>query len=256
MAGNNSNGKDIPERAKIAALLADLMQPLPPAESQPTPAPPVTARALEDSHPIFDSPGLALDELDFDSLPAIPQAPVAPLALPAPPALPPRQTNSEIKPAAVATLGAEKIAESITPLVPVHLTPATEASPVQTAAKIPPLPQLATEPANSFLQKANWRNAPEEKPAPTVAPPSRSAVQRKKPKPDLIPLGNVTTAGYFTLINWRNQPELVRHPVRDPFAGIEPETITLAKNVPFFSYGSPSGSPWSVSALMSQFAWE
>jgi hypothetical protein len=49
---------------------------------------------------------------------------------------------------------------------------------------------------------------------------------------------------------------LVRRPVRDPLAGIEPETITLAKNVPFFGYGSPPDAPWSVSALMSQFAWE
>jgi hypothetical protein len=66
----------------------------------------------------------------------------------------------------------------------------------------------------------------------------------------------VTIAGYFALVNWRNQPDLVRHPVRDPLAGIEKETLILAKNVPFFGYGSANDAPWSVSAIMSQCAWE
>jgi hypothetical protein len=256
MAGNNSNGKDIPERAKIAQLLAELMPPLPTAKMQPATATPITARAPEESHPIFDSPGLALDDLDFDSLPAIPPAPVVPPIAPLPPAQPLRQSTPEIKPAIVLTSRTEAVAEPITPLVPVHVTLAAEAGAAPPATNVPPPPQLATEPANSFLAKANWRNAPEERPTPVVAAPSRPAAQRKAPGADLIPLGNVTMAGYFTLMNWRNQPEMVRHPIRDPLAGIEKETITLAKSIPFFGYGSTTGSPWSVAEVMLQFAWE
>ena len=256
MAGNNSNGKDIPERAKIAQLLAELMPPLPPAESQPAAAPPVTAHALEESHPIFDSPGLALEDLDLDSLPAIPQDPVAPLALPTPPVLPTRQMRSDSKLAAVPATKAEKVAEPITPVVPIHLTLASEATAAHAAARIPPLPQLATETAHSFLQKANWRNMPEEKSAPVVAAPARPAAQCMTAEADLIPLGNVTIAGYFTLVNWRNQPEMVRHPIRDPLAGIEKQTITLAKCIPFFGYGSTNGTSWSLCDVMAQFAWE
>src|SRR5579864_4915323 len=317
MAGSNMNGREIPERAKIAELLAELMPPLPPDENQPLAAGFVPqSPGLEASHPIFDSPGLALEDVDLDALPAAAQVPIAPLPLPVPPAMPARpsdpetklpptvsfsraelqritasQSKAELKLPPVSSSKAElqlpAISPSkaelqlpaispakeeppvasptkvempkvpITPVVPVHFALAADEAEMQAVEKPAPPPELALEPASSFLQKYNWRNTREEKkPAPIPVALSKPVTQPNVPTADLIPMGNVTTAGYFTLMNWRNRPDQVRHPIRDPLAGLEKETITLAKGVPLFGYGPTGGAAWTVATVMALAAWE
>jgi hypothetical protein len=252
MAGNN-NSKDMPQRAKIAELLADLMPPLPSAENHPVIMAAAEPPRPEDSHPIYDTRALALEDLEFETTANSAPAVHAPLPLPVPPALP-KPTGAPVMPKPLLPPTKKLDAEvTLTPVAP-RLDPRTAEE-----MRLPPskhLPDLANASADLFLQHYNWRNAVQVAPARPAAPTIPAPIAKPAPaKLDLIPLGNLTTAGFFALMNWRNDPEQVRHPVRDPLAGIDADAITLLKSLPFFGYGPPEGT-WTVAAVMSQVAWQ
>jgi hypothetical protein len=69
----------------------------------------------------------------------------------------------------------------------------------------------------------------------------------------LIPLAEITAADFFALINWRNQPDLVRHPVEEP-VGFDHETLTLSERVPFHGIGHAKES--TVAGVMAKCVWE
>lgn len=73
---------------------------------------------------------------------------------------------------------------------------------------------------------------------------------------DLISLGDLTTHGFFSMINWKNSPAAVRRPLRSEF-GLDPETLALAKSIPFFVAGRPRVVDRnSVAAFLSECTWE
>jgi hypothetical protein len=69
-----------------------------------------------------------------------------------------------------------------------------------------------------------------------------------------IPLGDLTVAGFFSLVNWRNEQAAVRHP---PFAPrYDARTSAELRKIPFILLDEPSvDDSWSVAAVLKSFAW-
>jgi hypothetical protein len=94
-----------------------------------------------------------------------------------------------------------------------------------------------------------------------VANPSQSAPAVDAPAPvsvadDRIPLGELTTAAYFALVNWQNRPDRGRHPRLSDF-GLDDASLALAKVIPFYVVGQPRvADKTTVAAVLSEVAWE
>src|SRR5262249_22694013 len=82
------------------------------------------------------------------------------------------------------------------------------------------------------------------------------AINRAPANVDLMPLGNLTTAFFFSLMNWPNERERVRHPRRSDF-GLDEASLRLAQTIPFYVTGQPRvPDRFSVAAIMAEFVWE
>jgi len=133
-----------------------------------------------------------------------------------------------------------------------------------------------TKPIPSFAEVNGSKPTPvaslEAKPAP-VTPPEPAPVSAKLAEPlpavakspepahpaldpDLIPLGSLTVAGYFSLVNWKNDPRRVRHPSRADY-GLDAQSLAQASRNPFYVVGQARRpEDRSVSEVMAEIAWE
>jgi len=74
--------------------------------------------------------------------------------------------------------------------------------------------------------------------------------------PDLIPLGDLTVSGYFSIVNWSNEPKRERHPRRNEY-GLDEASLELARRIPFYVTGQARAvDRFSVAAVRAQFVWE
>ncbi len=91
---------------------------------------------------------------------------------------------------------------------------------------------------------------------PTPAPAKAVETTSAPLDPELIPLGSLTVAGYFSLVNWKNDPKRVRHPRRADY-GLDQQTLAQASRNPFYVVGQPRrAEERSVSEVMAEIAWE
>jgi hypothetical protein len=103
-----------------------------------------------------------------------------------------------------------------------------------------------------------------------LAPPKVDETVAAKPTPpkvdetvaatsldlELIPLGGLTVAGYFSFVNWKNDPRRVRRPRRADF-GLDDQTLAQASRNPFLVVGQPRrADERSVSEVMAGIVWE
>jgi hypothetical protein len=262
MAATN-NPKEMPETFKIAQLLAELM----PEDAQPDKPAVVMAKSHADEvlvdvntpHMTMEDMGLRIREPAKSSvIPAsadvadvdmfsqhedLPEEIFAPPAEPVKPLMPavtPRERHipGPVKPPALA---------EPPPLPPTLAEP----PPLPPTPVTPPVVVPVQEPASSFLNRYNWRNesapppAAKKQPAPT--PPAKT--------PELLPLGTLAASSYFALVNWRNQPDQVRHPVREQ-PGFDAESLIMCEGAPFHGMGSRDLKELTVSAVMAQCVWE
>jgi hypothetical protein len=99
------------------------------------------------------------------------------------------------------------------------------------------------------------------KPAATDAPKAKAAepvvpLPTAVPADDLIPLGDLSVGGYFSLVNWRNDPEQTKHPRRSDY-GLDEQTLALARQNPFYVIGKPRRpEARNVASVLSEIAWE
>jgi hypothetical protein len=237
----------VPETMKIAALLAELM---PPGAVGAKPATIRRADSMDDIGGIgggnLSTPSLEIEDLDDVE-------PVAPAPSPAVPVEPkavvpgiPATTANVVNPA---PRPAPKITAVVTqsgwkppkpePQAPKPAPPAPE--PVRVAAELPPTPvppplpapkaaDPSEEPTGDFMGRYNWKKTPDFKAPSAPKPPAAD--------PELIPVGNLSAASYFTLVNWRNDPQRVRQPRRADF-GLDEQSRAVAQQNPFYVLGQP-----------------
>ncbi len=226
MAQTNTNERSprdlsVPETMKIAALLAELMPPGIEMGSgnEPISIPSGAEDSVHDGHAsVLDPPALQMEDLDHVE-------------------------QEEVDETTVTKLSAELIdSKEIKQAreIPVEPTPAlartAEPVPAPAAVKPMPVPVKAVEPT----------------PAPAKAVETTSAPL----DPELIPLGSLTVAGYFSLVNWKNDPKRVRHPRRADY-GLDQQTLAQASRNPFYVVGQPRrAEERSVSEVMAEIAWE
>ncbi len=98
-------------------------------------------------------------------------------------------------------------------------------------------------------------------------PPAKPAIESAKletakvvapsrPADDLIPLGDLSVSGYFSLVNWGNDPTHARHPRRSDY-GLDEHTLALARQNPFYVIGQPRRpESRSVAEVLSEITWE
>lgn len=148
--------------------------------------------------------------------------------------------------------------EDLDQVAPAEVEDMTVTTPLPEFA-LPNEPKLAREaPVVDSTPKAATIVEPV-KPAAPVAPaalaePAESASAPLDP--ELIPLGSLTVAGYFSLVNWKNDPKRVRHPRRADY-GLDQQTLAQASRNPFYVVGQPRRpEERSVSEVMAEIAWE
>jgi hypothetical protein len=264
---NTSNDMAVPETMRIAALLAELMPSgglaggkkadvttvdvEEPAEMDESPAtiaaaapapvnqtpPPLPAVNVTPAAPIMQSPGSRANlRLPPTAMPVRPPskaefkldaAPPKP-AFKQPPVDPPVEnkrplSKSEFK---------------------------LEAMPPKAPAKQPPL-----EPPPADSKRKSSFESPKAAPDPAKPKPEKPAKPAIKDD-DLIPLGDLSVSGYFSLVNWRNEPEQAKHPRRSDY-GLDEQTLALARLNPFYLIGQPRRPETrSVANVLSEISWE
>jgi hypothetical protein len=95
-------------------------------------------------------------------------------------------------------------------------------------------------------------------PAQTVArtPSSATPPTRRALDPELIPLGGISVAGFFSLVNWNNSPDRVKLPKRADY-GLDEATLTHARKNPFYLIGQPrKPESKTVAEILSEIEWE
>lgn len=118
------------------------------------------------------------------------------------------------------------------------------------AATPPPVPAARRSGDSSSFTLAEFiieqTTAAPATPPPLPAAPAAAA--------ERIPLGDLTVAGYFSLVNWANDPAAVRHP---PFAPrYDARTSAELRKIPFILLDEPAvDDSWSVAAVLKSFAW-
>jgi hypothetical protein len=124
-----------------------------------------------------------------------------------------------------------------------------EAMPPKAPVKQPPL-----EPPADSKRKSSFE-PPKAAPEPAKPKPEKPAKPAIKDD-DLIPLGDLSVSGYFSLINWRNEPEQAKHPRRSDY-GLDEQTLALARLNPFYLIGQPRRPETrSVANVLSEISWE
>ncbi len=273
----------VPETMKIAALLAELMptgaigQPVPLATKNPEPLEDAAAQA-------FAAPTLQIDDLDeFETDDVSPRnvamsvSPHASDLSSVPPLLPevppPRLTTAlgvETAEAHPEKGMVERVGKEDRPIDTEATTlPALPPTPIP-----PPIDQsLPTPPselaAGHFLAGLNWANDPSQPPIspppsqPPTSLPERPAEHTETPTAsrraydlELVPLGNLSAKGFFSLVNWTNDPQKVRHPRRADY-GLDEQTLSQARKNPFYVVGQPRRPERdSVSEILAEIDWE
>jgi len=248
--------EDLPETVQIAQLLAELM-----------PEAADSAKEIVGSTDFsVQPPPPAKDDLapSFDDLPPLPPPP--------PPRFLSKTIHATFPPREVPAKPAEPAAE-------VHVAPATppplpvvetvDTAPAELEVKPPPLPEEKMTPA-----------APARKPVAetisdfvleSVSPAEIPAARRTEERPiepaaamtgessavtaeSRIPLGDLTVAGFFSLINWHNDPSAVRHPPLAP--RFDAKTTEELRKIPFIVLDAETTEDdWTVAAVLKSFAW-
>jgi hypothetical protein len=280
----------VPETMKIAALLAELMPP----GSAGQPALPLTPPkdvADEVAAGTFSAPALQIEDLDDFEADAAPPDLVSvgvshdePVRASVPPLLP--EVSEPAAEASVPMKTSEASNEvpdthgSTAPTtVPESFPTASELSvPVSAPSlELPPTPvppprsdSSALEPSavgvGQFLRHLNWSNDPAQPPLPTESPIAMSGpearsttqtVPQSKPHdPELVPLGNLSLAGFFALVNWTNDPQRVKQPRRADY-GLDEQTLSEARKNPFYVIGKPRRPERdSVAEVLAEISWD
>jgi hypothetical protein len=266
----------VPETMTIAALLAELMPPGTRApEVEPVSLQPEPAEEIDESPiAILGSPALQLDDLDDpETLAAtIPTPPPIPVGgQPALPKLVARPTSEPVVPQA----------PPVPPRNPIRITAAIKpgsahglraaAPPLPEPPPIPPLPRLETRPTPpappsdipadaapvvELLSQLNWGNE-SESPAVTASTPAElTPVSTPVADPELLQIGGLTTAAFFALVNWTNDPARARIPRRSDY-GLDEQTLALASQNPFYVIGQPRRpEERNVTDVLAEIAWE
>jgi hypothetical protein len=213
---------ELPETMQIAQLLAELM--------------PIT-----DDSALFAPPAVDAPKVEMPSPPESPDLPaeVVPQTGPAVIALvesqPPPMPEKEVK----------------LPELPKILTP------VETPAEVRmPEPQHVEAPRDStiIMPPPLPKPLPVPPPLPVAATPEVTALTPAISAAQRIPLGDLTVAGYFSLVNWTNDPLKVRHPPYEP--RYDARTIAELGKIPYVSLDAPAqDDEWSVTAVLKSFAW-
>jgi hypothetical protein len=247
----------VPETMTIAALLAELM---PPGARSAKPA--GTSEPSEDSGGLA-APALQIEDLDdFEPTPApfeppvvIPDIRPTTASVVTPVMLPPRQMPTPRITATVVPAAKIEQPRVIVEPTPPPLPPTPVPPPVPALTAVTPSEQAWGE----FISNANWTNVPTRPEPPKAAPPP-PAPEPDKPvttslDPDLIPIGNLAASGYFTIVNWRNEPERAKHPRRADF-GLDEQTLAVARKNPFYVVGQPRRAEHAtVADVLSEIGW-
>lgn len=272
----------VPETMKIAALLAELMPPG--TIGQPVPLATKSSEPPDDhAAGAYTAPALQIDDLDEFEAEAVSPSVVPVGASPlesnlaaVPPLLPDAPpTRSKSSPVVQTFEPAPSQPELVT-AVANDFQPSAEDAP--TSPRLPPTPvpppideSLRTDPgdvaAGQFLAGLNWANDPTQ---PPIAPPETPApgepeVQATADEPstttkphdlELVPLGNLSASGFFSLVNWTNDPQRVRHPRRADY-GLDEQTLSQARKNPFYVIGQPRRPERdSVSEVLAEISWD
>lgn len=116
-----------------------------------------------------------------------------------------------------------------------------------------------TAPVKQEPPKAATPAPPRQEPPRAAAPATherpKAATQAAKDD-ELIPLGDLSVGGYFSLVNWRNDRQKAKHPRRSDY-GLDEQTLALARRNPFYLVGRPRvPEARSVAAVLSEIAWD
>jgi hypothetical protein len=245
-----------PETTKIAALLAELMPSGTPATTAPTAA--LAASEPQAGVPVADVP-------PSPDLTEEPELNVRTNFVPPPPAArratPERRITATVTriPIAKAALVPSSVSEEEISVVLSATAATPNPAPVEPAAEQnPPHSQgqknLGDGPTGAFLGRYNWKNeAAVGKPGAKIDDPTSHGSASDI---DWIPLGELTATAYFSLVNWRNEPDRPSR-IRRRDLGLDEDSLTQAKTVPFFVVGKPRvPDRTTVAAILSQVAWE
>jgi hypothetical protein len=263
------NDLPVPETMQIAALLAELMPPGALASSASESATsvklderPVNSLVSFDDMPdepaeiADDSPrGIAgapgsLTVVDSTLMPLVSSPPVAaqPSSLtvvdstlmPVPPPAPAPSPRQPAAPPATAVPSGSKAVASTPPRFEARLQPGRPKQPPLE----PPTRRVEAEPPPIKPSVESEKRGP------------AKATKPSRPADDLIPLGDLSVSGYFSLVNWRNDPEQARHPRRSDY-GLDEQTLALARKNPFYVIGQPRRpESRNVAEVLSEIAWE
>jgi len=226
----------LPETGKIAALLADLMPGVAPAAESES----------DDTDPINSSVAPAIEPPATEL--------ISPVILAAPPAAATEPVQHDID-AAVdqpqPTLKSDSSWDSgkcDPDKNPVHDTLLVTALPWRAIAATD---FTVSEAAESIALTDQIEVADPGQPASAVDAPASVSIPD-----DRIPLGELTVAAYFALVNWQNRPDRGRHPRLSDF-GLDDASLALAKVIPFYVVGQPRvADKTTVAAVLSEVAWE
>lgn len=247
--------EELPETVQIAQLLAELMPEPVDSAKEPVGSTDFRVQLTRDQNELAPS---------FDDLPPIPSPP--------PPPFLSKTIHATFPQKKAPTQPAEPAAEAnvvpaTTPPLPVAET--IEAAPAELEVKLPPLSeekisnaapkrQLAAETNSDFVLESvspaeipaarRTEDRPIEPAAVLTAKSSLVSVEGR------IPLGDLTLAAFFSLVNWHNDPSAVRHP--PPVPRFDAKTTEELRKIPFIVLDAePTEDEWSVAAVLKSFRW-
>jgi hypothetical protein len=257
-------------------------------DDSPSPIHGPPALQMEDLDELAENESASSDDLSRSPTPppaawsALPGKSTRPVRDTAPPAAPAAWQNPPSRPVPSAPAPAP-IQEVTTPPVIVlpklseirtptgMQQPVSTASPASQESKPQKAPIQETQPAPAAIQaedttvtklmeRTNRSNNAEflrEASAVSKAAPAKIAGPKSAPLDlDLIPLGSLTVAGYFSLVNWKNDPRRIRHPKRADY-GLDEQTLAQASRNPFYVVGQPRRpEDRSVSEVLAEIVWE
>jgi hypothetical protein len=237
MAKLNSNDRSprdlsVPETMKIAALLAELM---PPGAEIGSGAEPIriSSGASDSAHDgqgsVLEAPVLEMQELDVPARAEIDDTAVT------------KPIQSFVEPDAATK-------------TPVALTESALARAKALESALIRVKAIESMPAPAKVVESTPTPA-----KPVVSMPAPANTVEMTPTsldPELIPLGSLSVAGYFSIVNWKNDPRRVRHPRRADY-GLDQQTLAQASRNPFYVVGQPRRpEDRSVSEVLAEIVWE
>lgn len=222
----------VPETMKIAALLAELM---PPgnlsSHSGETTYPTPSDHDDEQPGPSVAPPALEIEELDD-----------------AEPVAEPEPMQERPRPASPRGLSKTKF--------PVEFPTPPPMGRFKPDADLPPPLSMPSPSVAELLNSPDWKSDPLPEPLPADVPASLANSAGAAADPELIQLGDLSTAGFFAMANWRNDPAAVRRPRRADY-GLDEQTLALARRNPFYVVGQPRRPETrTVADVLAEFVWE